>query len=87
MKEYRTTIDFRSVDRLSAELTELCTARTRNRLAFGWTWPRARQDIPYYVTDANVISSLQDGGHRARSRRPSTRYWSRLVEVKPELEP
>jgi CDP-paratose 2-epimerase len=38
-----------------AELTELCAARTQNRLAVGSDPATRAADIPYYVTDANAV--------------------------------
>ena len=38
-----------------AELTELCTTRTRNRLVLGSDLTTRPVDIPYYVTDANKV--------------------------------
>jgi len=38
-----------------AELTELCTTRTRNRLVLGSDLTTRPVDIPYYVTDSNKV--------------------------------
>ena len=70
-----------------AELTELCAARTRNPLALKSDPATRPADIPYYVTDTNVVT-------RATGWSPSRTIETTLDEVlewlgryRAELEP